>query len=74
MIAFVVILTLAIVVSGKFLNTVLELLQEALSDSDVIEFSYLSIHKSIDGSIYKEERFKGAKGTNPLSPLTVADY
>jgi hypothetical protein len=30
MIAFIVILTLAIVISGKFMNTVLELLQEAL--------------------------------------------
>jgi len=31
MIAFIVILTFAIIISGKFLNTALELLQEALS-------------------------------------------
>jgi hypothetical protein len=31
MIAFIIIITLAILISGKYLNTVIELLQEALS-------------------------------------------
>lgn len=40
----------------------------------MIDFRYLLIHKSIDSSIYKEKRFKGPKGTNPLLTSTVADY
>jgi hypothetical protein len=55
--------------SGNFLQIVSELLQEVLSVlQQWCETTHLPINpqKKGDISIYKEEKFKGPKGTNPL--------
>jgi len=57
-----------ITITGKFPNTVSELLQGAsgMVNSGVIGLSYLSIQKDRDNFIHKEKRFKGPKETSPL--------
>jgi hypothetical protein len=61
----------AILIHGKFPNTVSELLQEAMSM--VQQWSIYQSTKDGNSTIHPEERLKGPKGNNPLWTHFAAD-
>jgi hypothetical protein len=62
---------IAVLISRKFLNTLSELLQESVGMVQQwcdITLDISQSTKDVASLIYKEERFKGPKGTNPVWP------